>query len=340
MPKTRKINVILVAVGSLLLDLHYGPYSRLWWQNSKENISSYFPIRVGQTTKTTLNERVFYITILVGNYENSLAPGFICTSGTTSSKIETNPSAAVSNVYNSIFKNATRYSGPLIIGWNDENIISQLSQDVPFFPFSFLVGQVQVFVYGIGVSSYNEWNNAGSGYKASLNYKYCDKPALFVSTIEGDQCILEIHQNSQIQQRFVGNSPNDVWKTSGFLKKFEGIQLFGLENSLTKKSISKNGIPKCSPSNWMDYSLLKPLYDYNLRRRTLADVQWYQFFKAWSQEANPIIEFTSSLKKLYPNNHEFSTRELGAWNAMLHAAGCENVTPWSHDESKVMLIIL
>src|SRR5271168_2261111 len=100
MPKTRKVDITLVAVGSLLLDLHYGPYSYFWWQNSKENknkenISLYFPIRVGQTTKTILNERAFYVTILVGNYENSMIPGFICTSGTISSKVETNPSTAI-----------------------------------------------------------------------------------------------------------------------------------------------------------------------------------------------------------------------------------------------------
>ncbi|CAG8506929.1 13880_t:CDS:2 [Ambispora leptoticha] len=181
MPKTRTVNVTLITVGSLLFDLHYGPYSRFWWQHSsdstKDNLS-YFPIRVGQTTKAILNEKVFYLTIVVENSDNSFAPGFICTSGTISSK-----------------------------------------------------------------------NNGSSGYKSSLNYKYHDKSALFVSTIEGNHCILKIHQNSQVQCQFVDNSPNAVWKSSNFIKNFEGINLFGFQNSQTKESIYKNMIPTCLPTN-------------------------------------------------------------------------------------------
>src|SRR3989442_13369599 len=94
-----------------------------------------------QTTKVVLNERDFYVTIVIGNSDNPFAPGFICTSGTFSSRIENNSSAAISNLYASIFSTKqTRFSGPLVIGWNDNNIIFRLSQNIPFFPFSFFVG--------------------------------------------------------------------------------------------------------------------------------------------------------------------------------------------------------
>ena len=183
MSKTCEIVVTLLVTGSLVLDLHYGPYSRFWWQknNNKDVISNYFPIRVGQTTKVNLNGRDFYVTIVIGNSDNPFAPGFICTSGTFSSRIENNSSAAISNLYASIFSTKqTRFSGPLVIGWNDNNIISRLSQNIPFFPFSFFVGKYQVFIYGIG-----SWENGGgSGYKASISHKYLDKPAIFISTIE------------------------------------------------------------------------------------------------------------------------------------------------------------
>ncbi|POG60936.1 hypothetical protein GLOIN_2v1708609 [Rhizophagus irregularis DAOM 181602=DAOM 197198] len=164
-PKAREIVVTLLVVGSILLDLHYGPYSRLWWQKNSDNkeneISNYFPIRIGQTTKAVLNEMDFYTTILLGNSENSFAPGFICTSGVFSSSVESSSSAAVSNLYASIFQKRTRFSGPLVIGWNDKDIISQLSQNISFFPFSFLLGKYLIFVYSIGTSLREDWNNGG-----------------------------------------------------------------------------------------------------------------------------------------------------------------------------------
>jgi hypothetical protein len=331
--------VTLLVVGSLLLDLHYGPYSRLWWQKNSDNneneISNYFPIRIGQTTKVVLNERDFYTTILIGNSDNPFAPGFICTSGMFSSNVESSSSAAVSNLYTSIFQGQTRFSGPLVIGWNDKNIISQLSQNVPFFPFSFFIGKYLIFIYGIGSSLHEDWNNGGLGYKASLNNKYLDKPAIFVSTIEENGCILEIYQNSKVQKRFVASSPNEVWEISWFIKQYKGIQLFGLENSFTKKFIQQNLKPTCSPDNWHVFSLLESIYNYNLKRRTLANIEWHQFFESWAKSENPVIELTSSLEKLYPSGFEFSDRELRAWRTMLRAAGCHDITPWSSNESEV-----
>src|ERR1043165_3556116 len=266
MPKTREVVVSLLATGSLVLDLHYGPYSRLWWQkNNNEEISHYFPIRVGQTTKATLNNRDFYVTVVIGNFDNPFAPGYICTSGTFSSEVENNSSAAISNLYASIFQTQTRFSDPLVIGWNDKSIISQLSQNIPFFPFSFFVGKYQIFVYGIGSSLCKDWNNGGSGYKASLNNKYLDKPAIFVSTIENKNCILEIYQNHKVQKQFIADSPNEVWNLSNSIKQHKRIQLFGLENSFTQDLIQKNLKLTCSPKDWYIFSLLKPVYDYNLK---------------------------------------------------------------------------
>lgn len=110
-PKTCKIVVTLLVVGSLLLDLHYGPYSRFWWQKNSENeILNYFLIHIGQTTKVILNEMDFYTTIVLGNSENPFTPGFICTSGIFSSNIESSSSAAILNLYTSIFQTQTRFS--------------------------------------------------------------------------------------------------------------------------------------------------------------------------------------------------------------------------------------
>ena len=60
---------------------------------------------------------------------------------------------AVSNVYTLIFKTKMCYSGLIVIGWNDKNIIQELSKDVEFFPISVKIGIYSVFIYQINSSS-------------------------------------------------------------------------------------------------------------------------------------------------------------------------------------------
>ncbi|CAB4394479.1 unnamed protein product [Rhizophagus irregularis] len=76
MPKHRSIAVSLVDLGSIVEEFHYGPYSRFWWKMStdKENVT-FFPLRIGQKTKTCLNSRDFFVTIVVGNKNNAFLPG-------------------------------------------------------------------------------------------------------------------------------------------------------------------------------------------------------------------------------------------------------------------------
>ncbi|CAB4387106.1 unnamed protein product [Rhizophagus irregularis] len=76
MPKHRSIAVSLVDLGSIVEEFHYGPYSRFWWKMStdKEN-ATFFPLRIGQKTKTCLNSRDFFVTIVVGNKNNAFLPG-------------------------------------------------------------------------------------------------------------------------------------------------------------------------------------------------------------------------------------------------------------------------
>lgn len=56
------------------------------------------------------------------------------------------------------------------MGWNNENIINILSEDVSFIPRSFLLGKIKIFVYGVGYSTNMDWYYAGPGYKSSLLY--------------------------------------------------------------------------------------------------------------------------------------------------------------------------
>ena len=77
------------------------------------------------------------------------------------------------------------------------------------------------------------------------------------------------------------------------------------------------------------------LYDYHLKRRTIKAADWLQFFTNWSSKENNIIELMTSLKPIYPKKYIFNERELQAWNSMLRAAGCADITPFDNDISPV-----
>src|SRR5437870_1679759 len=207
------MSTTLITTGSLISEIHYGPYSRYWWElpslPNRENLP-YFPIRVGQKTHIYLNERNFYITVQVGK---DTQPQYECICDNFSN-IASSSSSAISNVYKKIFYNNTRYSGPLAMGWTNENIILELSENIEFFPVSVTVGTLKIFLFSVGISSEIAWEKAGNGYQSSLVYSFRRKAAVFVSKIEEEQCILEIYQESQICKTYTGTTPDEVWKKS------------------------------------------------------------------------------------------------------------------------------
>ena len=158
MSKHINASVTLIALGSIVENLHYGPYSRFWWHDhSNSNSKHLVPIHVGQKTRVFLNGREFLVSVVVGNSENPWLSGWISESGKYSSNIETSSTKAVSSLYSKIFETNTRYSGYTIIGLDDDNIIKQICQDVRFFPIIINVEKYKVFVFGIGKSSNSEW---------------------------------------------------------------------------------------------------------------------------------------------------------------------------------------
>lgn len=80
---------------------------------------------------------------------------------------------------------------------------------------------------------------------------------------------------------------------------------------------------------------MKRLFDYYVKRRTIANANWKLFFKNWMESENPVIELESTLRTIYPLGYEFNDRELSAWQSMLNAVSATNITPWSREESQV-----
>ncbi|CAG8515568.1 11508_t:CDS:2, partial [Funneliformis mosseae] len=148
-------------------------YRTITWKTSvdKEN-ATFFLLRIGQKTKTCLNNRNFFVTIIIGNKNNTSLPGYLCQSDAYISQIKNDPSRAISSVYAQMFENRTRFSGPLVLGWQDEDIIHQLLRDVLFIPILIFVDSLKIFVYRIGISSQVNWLNASPRYKSSFTHKF------------------------------------------------------------------------------------------------------------------------------------------------------------------------
>ncbi|RHZ65038.1 hypothetical protein Glove_319g71 [Diversispora epigaea] len=174
---------------------------------------------------------------------------------------------------------------------------------------------------------------AGEGYMASFIYIFRKERCLFVQKFIKNNSIVEIWNNDIKILDFKSNSPENVWCKIGILEKFRGTHLFGLEYAYTQSILQQLSIPRCQPSQWCDEDIMNSLYKYHLKKQTIANVNWLQLFKEWESCGN-IIEINIALDRLYPKKYKFTDRELQAWNSMLKAAGCINITPFNNNISK------
>ncbi|PKK67319.1 hypothetical protein RhiirC2_783673 [Rhizophagus irregularis] len=89
-----------------------------------------------------------------------------------------------------------------------------LSSNIDFCPFSCKLGDYEIFIYGLGLSTCSDWNQ--------VDFK--------------------------IQKTFVETTSDDVWKNSNYIQKFSGKELFGLEDQITLQKLNKLRIPQCTSS--------------------------------------------------------------------------------------------
>ena len=170
----------------------------------------------------------------------------------------------------------------------------------------------KIFLFSVGTSSNITWKKASNGYKLSLVHPFGWKASVFVSKIEKEKCILEIYQESHVCKKYVGATPDEVWKNSGLIQKYKGHQLFRLDNQVIQQILFKHRGPTCKPENWNDYQIIKTLFDYYLKQKTIANINWHNFFTSWLHDRITIIEINSKLKAIYPISYEFDNHEKNA----------------------------
>jgi hypothetical protein len=79
--------------------------------------------------------------------------GYLCDCGEFYTDEPSNSSTnAISTVYQKMFRNKTKFSGPLIMGFDKSAIYEKLLEEVPFCPYFVNLELVHVFVFGIAKS--------------------------------------------------------------------------------------------------------------------------------------------------------------------------------------------
>jgi len=170
MSQRKNYKVNLISTGKIVPEIHYGSFSQEWWVAMKSDLSNLvtmlLPIRIGMKTFVELNGHEFFITVLEPSVENLQSPKYQAHCGLVQSEICTSSSAAITSLYQHLFGKKTKFSGLLIMGFNQSIIVQQLLEGIDFQPFEFLVGQLRIVVFGIGKSKNQEWNYAGNGYQS------------------------------------------------------------------------------------------------------------------------------------------------------------------------------
>jgi len=277
MSKRPTFGVKLVSVGQILPRLHYGVNSREWWimrgDSNPENGTLLYPIRVGWQTVIQQNDRHFYMHITEGNEDSEVLPGYRCHSGSKFSDIEMAPSYAITSLYQRIFPDSkTKFSGPLVLGWDNNELLEASLKDVHFQAFAIKIdSKILVYITNISVSRKKD---ILENYTASFISEYNRKRALFVQIIRSDNCEISIYQKGNDPIFFLGSTPTETWENVGIYKKYRGTQLFGLEHPMTQKAINAQKIPTCIPTFWNNEMLMNNIFNYYLRKRTLSNINW------------------------------------------------------------------
>ncbi|RHZ63157.1 hypothetical protein Glove_332g31 [Diversispora epigaea] len=283
--------------------LHYGKNSHDWWihRNNYDFVKGIFlyPIRVGWQIIFEENNRQFYMHITEGHETSEIQPGYRCTSGSKYSDIESIPSVAITSLYQRLFPNIkTRFSGPLILGWNDEKLLERSLNNFP----------------DVGTGNNKNKMGAGIGYTSSFIGEYGKKRALYLQKIEKNNSQIMIYLPEQNPIVFCGTIPDDTWKNTKLYKKFHGMQLFGLEYPMTQKVIQDKHFITCTPVAWNNeatiielHEKLKKLYSSN---HTFDDYElraWRMMLKAVGCVNITLFEINKSkvnqniLQNLYNN---------------------------------------
>lgn len=332
----------LVSIGTLVPELHYGPFSRDWWHYSDPQIQGSdiyaIPIRLGFQVALKLNQKHFIIRI-VRDLKNPNMPGFICEGEGIDSGVLPSSSAAINTIYGRVMgnKNKTKYPGATMLGFHDPYMIQQMLNGVDFRPFMICLYNIKILI------TYIPDNNNYEGFASSFTYKYKQKQSVIWQKIEGGLFSISIFQDGKMVKQFQSETASSVWNQTQLLQNCNGIDLFGIKHPLVqfkfKERYEKLFSKTCTLDDWNNERIIQHMFKLYLKRHVPGNEElWYRVLRRWYNQKSTFIEIKSFIGDVYNDNHEISTRELRAWRIMFEAIGCKNITPFERDVSNVSII--
>ena len=90
------------------------------------------------------------------------------------------------------------------MGFNDEQIVKELLEDVEFYPFIINIQNISLFVVGLNLDT------AETGYISMFNSKFKGQRCLFVQKIKEKLFLIEVYKETEILAYYEGNSPEEV----------------------------------------------------------------------------------------------------------------------------------
>ncbi len=165
-----------------------------------------------------LNTQLFTIQF-IESIPTKLLPGYSCEVAGVSS-IQLTPSAAINEVYKNIFGTVTEYNEQAMMGFDDEQIVKELLEDVEFYPFTLNIQDISLFVARLNLNIFE------MGYVSIFTNRFRGQRCLFVQRIKKNLFCVEVYKDTEILVYYERNSPIAVWKSIRILKKYNGAFWF------------------------------------------------------------------------------------------------------------------
>src|SRR3954447_22736622 len=106
-----------------------------------------------------------------------------------------------------------------------------------------------------------------TGYMSTFLNKFRGQRCLFVQKIKKKLFRIEVYKDTTILAYYEGNSPEEVWKSTGILRKYGGT-LFGLDHPQILDAIQKVGhVESCNYNDWNNASIMDKLFEKYLKRK-------------------------------------------------------------------------
>ena len=154
---------------------------------------------------TIINSHKFFLSV-VNNPSNPLQPGFLCSVGEKFGDVQNTPTKAVNLLYRELFGGQTEHSGLAVLGFYNEEIISEIITDISFFPLFINFDKFTIVVSNIGYSSREDLLYAGSGYTSSLLSRHGSETYLILQQVLDDHCSLRVYKGRNEVHQYVGLS--------------------------------------------------------------------------------------------------------------------------------------